>query len=67
LKDTKGLHHLLYAYSTDRFESEAHYLERYPGDDVVDLIGFDYYHRDAPKSNDEFKSSYLVWFIRWKK
>ncbi|NBA74159.1 beta-mannosidase [Emticicia sp. ODNR4P] len=55
LKDTKGLHHLLYAYSTDRFESQANYLERYPGDDMVDLIGFDYYHRDAPKSNDEFK------------
>lgn len=40
----RGLHNLLYAYSTDVFESRQEYLERYPGDDVIDVLGFDDYH-----------------------
>lgn len=44
LRDEKGLHNLLYAYSTDVFRDEAHYLERYPGDEYVDILGFDDYH-----------------------
>lgn len=44
LRDEKDLHHLLYAYSTDVFRDEAHYLEHYPGDDYVDVLGFDDYH-----------------------
>lgn len=43
LRDEKGVHNLLYAYSTDVFDSEAAYLERYPGDDVIDMLGFDDY------------------------
>ncbi|MDO9615949.1 MAG: glycosyl hydrolase [Bacteroidota bacterium] len=39
------INHLLYGYSTDRFASEEEYLERYPGDDLIDLIGFDLYDR----------------------
>ena len=45
LRNEKNLHHLLYGYSTDRFTSEEEYLERYPGDDLIDLIGFDLYDR----------------------
>ena len=45
LRDTKNIHHLLYSYSTDRFASEEEYLERYPGDDLIDLLGFDLYDR----------------------
>ena len=44
LRDEQDLHHLLYAYSTDVFRDEAHYLEHYPGDDYVDILGFDDYH-----------------------
>ena len=44
LRDEKGLDNLLYAYSTDIFEDEAQYLEHYPGDDYVDLLGMDNYH-----------------------
>lgn len=51
LRDVKGLHHLLYAFNTDKFYSPAEYLERYPGDDYVDIIGFDIYQRG---SNNEF-------------
>ncbi|NNV56496.1 beta-mannosidase [Panacibacter sp. KCS-6] len=45
LRDIKGLHHLLYAYNTDRFNSKAAYLEKYPGNEWVDIMGFDIYQR----------------------
>ena len=47
LRDTKNIHHLLYAYSTDRFTTREEYLERYPGDDVIDMLAFDLYDRGA--------------------
>ncbi|PWJ44595.1 glycoside hydrolase family 26 protein [Sediminitomix flava] len=41
---SKGVHNLLYAYSPDRiFETKDKYLERYPGDDYVDILGLDDY------------------------
>ncbi|WP_323816382.1 glycosyl hydrolase [Cellvibrio sp. NN19] len=45
LRDTKGVHNFLYAYSPNNFEdaAEANYLERYPGDAYVDVLGFDTY------------------------
>jgi mannan endo-1,4-beta-mannosidase len=44
LKDEKGIHHLLYAYSTDRFKSQEDYLEFYAGDEYVDILAYDDYH-----------------------
>lgn len=44
LRDVKHLHNLLYAYNTDVFNSKAEYLERYPGNDYVDIMGYDDYH-----------------------
>jgi mannan endo-1,4-beta-mannosidase len=40
---TRGVHNLLYAYSTDVFESKEDYLQQYPGDAWVDVLGFDDY------------------------
>jgi len=37
------VHNLLWAYSTDVFDSKQAYLERYPGDAYVDVLGFDDY------------------------
>lgn len=38
------MHNFIYAFSPDnKFTSEAEYLERYPGDDYVDLLGTDNY------------------------
>jgi len=54
LRDEKKLHHLLYAYNTDRFSSREEYLEKYPGDEWVDVIGFDIYQRNS--SNEKFIS-----------
>jgi mannan endo-1,4-beta-mannosidase len=43
LRKKKKLHHLLIVYSTADFDSEAEFLERYPGDAYADFIGFDNY------------------------
>jgi len=47
LRNEKNIHHLLFSYSTDRFSTVDDYLERYPGDDLIDLLGFDLYDRGA--------------------
>lgn len=47
LRNEKNIHHLLFSYSTDRFSTPDEYLERYPGDDLIDLVGFDLYDRGA--------------------
>lgn len=52
LRDKKNIHHLLYAYNTDRFSSQEEYLAKYPGNDWVDIIGFDIYQRNS--SNERF-------------
>ena len=44
LRDTRGVHNVLYGYSPTDIEDEAGYLERYPGDEWVDVVGFDLYH-----------------------
>ena len=45
LRNEKNIHHLLFAYSTDRFNTKDEYLERYPGDDLIDMVAFDLYDR----------------------
>lgn len=54
LTKKKRVRNFLYAYSTDKFTSKEHYLERYPDNHYVDLIGFDIYHRNAPQTNEQF-------------
>lgn len=55
LQKEKNIHHLLYSYSTDRFGSEQEYLERYPGDDLIDVLAFDLYDR-GPEYPEVLKS-----------
>jgi hypothetical protein len=54
LRDQKKVHNLLYAYNTDRFTSEEDYLERYPGDEWVDITGFDIYQAHSVVKNEAF-------------
>jgi Glycosyl hydrolase family 26 len=54
LRDQKNVHNLLYAYNTDRFGSVDAYLERYPGDDWVDIAGFDIYQGNNIRNNADF-------------
>lgn len=44
LRDVKSVHNLLYAYAPDIVDSKEHYLECYPGDEYVDILGLDDYH-----------------------
>jgi len=44
LKDSLKVHNFIYAFSPDnKFLTEQKYLERYPGNDFVDLLGVDNY------------------------
>lgn len=44
LRDSLGVHNFLYAFSPDNiFMSEEVYLERYPGNEWVDMVGTDNY------------------------
>jgi mannan endo-1,4-beta-mannosidase len=44
LRDTLNVHNFIYAFSPDnKFNSEEQFLERYPGDEWVDMVGMDNY------------------------
>jgi mannan endo-1,4-beta-mannosidase len=44
LRDSLEVHNFIYAFSPDnKFSSEAEFLERYPGDEWVDMVGMDNY------------------------
>ncbi len=44
LRDSLGVHNFLYAFSPDnKYINEQQYLERYPGDEWVDMVGMDNY------------------------
>jgi len=44
LRDSLHVHNFIYAFSPDnRFLTEEQYLERYPGDEWVDMVGIDNY------------------------
>jgi mannan endo-1,4-beta-mannosidase len=44
LRDSLDVHNFIYAFSPDnKFKSEQDYLERYPGDEWVDMVGMDNY------------------------
>ncbi|MBW4360871.1 glycoside hydrolase family 26 protein [Flavobacterium taihuense] len=44
LRDTKGVHNILYAFSPDNsYATSTNYLSRYPGDAYVDVLGMDNY------------------------
>ena len=44
LRDSLQVHNLIYAFSPDcKFNTEAQFLERYPGNDWVDMVGIDNY------------------------
>lgn len=52
LRDVKGVNNFLFAYSPNNFRqvTEENYLQRYPGDEWVDVLGFDSY---GPVANNE--------------
>ncbi|RYN14568.1 mannan endo-1,4-beta-mannosidase [Bifidobacterium animalis subsp. animalis] len=53
LRDIKGVHNFLYAYSPGgTLDGDANaYLKTYPGDNYVDVLGYDTYDRDNSKDD----------------
>jgi mannan endo-1,4-beta-mannosidase len=45
LRDEYQVHNLLYAYSPNAYTSRKEFMDRYPGDEWVDLLGLDIYDR----------------------
>ena len=53
LRDKKQVHNLIYIYNTNSFKDSAEYMERYPGDDYVDVVSFDNYQFAKLGANDK--------------
>jgi len=44
LRDTKNVHNVLYSYAPDNsYTTSGQYLQRYPGDEFIDVLGMDNY------------------------
>jgi mannan endo-1,4-beta-mannosidase len=68
LRDEKGVHNLLYSFSPDRSRMkieniESDYFYAYPGDDYVDIFGFDDYWDAGYKGNKAPPEERLADFI----
>jgi mannan endo-1,4-beta-mannosidase len=67
LRDVKGLHNLLYAYSPNAAGPPGPhpYLDGYPGDAWVDVLGYDSYFRGvpAPAGETESVTRNLAWVV----
>ena len=58
LREKKNVHNILYVYNTaGDFNTKQQYLERYPGDDYVDIVSFDAYQYNDPVKDDAFVRS----------
>jgi len=51
----RGMSHLVWAYSPGGGNDEATYMERYPGDEIIDILGLDCYQYSA--DNDVYAAS----------
>lgn len=54
---SKGVNNLLYAYSPGGGCTKEEYMERYPGDEYVDLLGFDYYQMNGADGSQSYKDA----------
>ncbi len=52
--DEEGVDNVVYAYSPDRVGSMEQYMERYPGDEYVDIMGMDIYHFNGPDGREQY-------------
>ncbi|MBL7741552.1 MAG: beta-mannosidase [Chitinophagaceae bacterium] len=60
LQKEKKLHNLLWVYNTGGdFETKEEFLERYPGDDMADMLSFDTYQYGDPKKEKWFEENTL--------
>lgn len=69
LKNEKGIHHLIYAFSPDRSRMDLEnavgsYLYGYPGDEYVDILGLDNYWDVGHAYNNSDKESQKQHFVK---
>ncbi len=57
IMDEEGVDNLLWAYSPDRVKSDEEYMERYPGNEYVDIMGADVYAYGAEKGIDSYRAA----------
>jgi len=58
LQEEKKLHNLILIYNTaGDIETKERFLERYPGDDMVDILSFDTYQWGDPLKSDWFEKN----------
>jgi len=57
LRDVKQVHNIIYAFSPAEITSEAQFLSRFPGNDWVDIIGFDTYCHDTNEKVELYKKN----------
>lgn len=53
--DKAGVDNVLWAYSPDRVADAETYMERYPGDGYVDIMGIDIYHFGGEDGVDTYR------------
>ena len=55
LKDKRNVHNMLYVYNTaGDCKTKESFMERYPGDDWVDMVSFDAYQYNDPAKDNSF-------------
>lgn len=54
--DRAGVDQVLWAYSPDRCQTIEQYASRYPGDELVDIVGTDIYHFGGAEGTDNFRA-----------
>lgn len=52
--DDKGVDNVLWTYSPDRVSDISQYMERYPGDKYVDIMGADVYHFNGAEGTPDY-------------
>lgn len=68
LREEKGVHNLLYAYApnVDGITGHDHYMDFYPGDAYVDVLGYDEYYRPPGVGQGDpvtAMSEHLRWLV----
>ena len=51
LRDKKKVHNLIYCFNTNDVKNVAEFVERYPGNDYVDMVSFDMYQQSKNNSS----------------
>ena len=67
LKDSLGVHSFIYAFSPDgnQFEEKQGYLIDYPGDDVVDILGLDFYFGKGDDEEIRRFQKRVLWCVEY--